>query len=162
MSIGGRKGGFTLLEVLTVVIIAILVTLFAIPVYKKSQTKNNYLAASGVLVDLANAARMLQEEYPTLSLESVGFTANASVTASAAAAVPTQSNVIGWLQKNRYLSEVPFSSGSYKGYSYKFSTASGLTCAKDCGGKLWLACMSSTVNPISCAWVDKSGNLHHN
>ena len=41
------KKGFTLLEVLIVVVIAVSVAVFAVPAYKKTQDKNRYLAAQG-------------------------------------------------------------------------------------------------------------------
>ncbi len=55
-----KKNGFTLLEVLIVVVIAVSVAAFAVPAYKKTQEKNKYLAAQGVLLDLGTAVRALR------------------------------------------------------------------------------------------------------
>lgn len=54
------KKGFTLLEVLIVVVIAVSVTAFAVPAYKRTQERNRYLAAQGVLLDLGNSVRMIR------------------------------------------------------------------------------------------------------
>lgn len=61
------RQGFTLLEVLVVVMIAAVVTMFAVPAYKKAQDKNRFMAASGVLVDLANGAKMFHADYPSIT-----------------------------------------------------------------------------------------------
>lgn len=57
-----KKNGFTLLEVLIVVVIAVSVAAFAVPAYKKTQEKNKYLAAQGVLLDLGTAVRALRAD----------------------------------------------------------------------------------------------------
>ena len=54
--------GFTLLEVLIVVVIAVSVAAFGVPAYKKSQERNRYLAAQGVLMDLGNAVRTFRQD----------------------------------------------------------------------------------------------------
>ena len=56
--------GFTLLEVMLVVLIAVLVTMAAVPAYKRNQDRNRYMAASGVLMELGTAIRIAQEEFP--------------------------------------------------------------------------------------------------
>ena len=43
-------------------VFAVSVALFAVPDYKKTQDKNRYLAAQGVLMDLGNGLRTLQSE----------------------------------------------------------------------------------------------------
>lgn len=62
-----RKSGFTLLEILIVVVIAVSVAAFALPAYKKMQDRTNYDAAQGVLIEVANGLMMLQEEVKTAS-----------------------------------------------------------------------------------------------
>ena len=63
--------GFTLLEIMIVVVIAVSVAAFAVPAYKKAQDRNRYLAAQGVLIDLGNGVKMLRE---ALSTEAEGRT----------------------------------------------------------------------------------------
>ena len=55
-----RKKGFTLLEVLIVMVIIASLFSFAFPAYKKAQDRNKYLNARGVLEDLGFAVRELQ------------------------------------------------------------------------------------------------------
>ena len=57
--------GFTLLEIMIVVVIAVSVAAFAVPAYKKAQDRNRYLAAQGVLIDLGNGVKMLREALST-------------------------------------------------------------------------------------------------
>ena len=57
-----KQKGFTLLEILIVVVIAVSVAAFALPAYKKMQDRTNYDAAQGVLIEVANGLQMLQEE----------------------------------------------------------------------------------------------------
>ena len=170
MQTKGKKG-FTLLEVLVVVLIAVLVTLFAVPAYKKSQDKNRYLAASGVLMDLANAVRMTLEEYPTVNTGSVQVTKSAFTTSDLgdALTVAPNGNLVVWMFQNQYFNEFPLdNSNKYMGYSYAVSTAATIdtpaNCGNSCAKTNAIACMSgnNANTQFTCAWVDKSGILHHN
>ncbi len=58
-----NRHGFTLLEVLIVVVIAVSITAFAVPAYKKTQERNKFLAAKGVLQDLGNGVRTLRADF---------------------------------------------------------------------------------------------------
>lgn len=60
------KKGFTLVEILIVVVIIVSVAAFGLPAYKKSQERNQYTAATGVLLDIASAKRLLAEDLPAL------------------------------------------------------------------------------------------------
>lgn len=64
-----KRSGFTLLEVLVVVVIAISVTAFAVPAYKKTQEHNNYLAAKGVLLDVGSAVRALRADLANVGVD---------------------------------------------------------------------------------------------
>ncbi len=48
------KKGFTLIEVMIVVVIAVSVAAFAVPAYKKSQEQNRFLAAEGKLLEISS------------------------------------------------------------------------------------------------------------
>lgn len=166
MQTKGKKG-FTLLEVLVVVLIAVLVTLFAVPAYKKSQDKNRYLAASGVLMDLANAVRMTLEEYPNVSVVSRNLTGIGTVDNEASAKSPTEgdeSNIIYWMFTQGYFNNFPLTNSAYMGYSYAVSTTGKANCGSSCAKTNAIACMSgnNANTQFTCAWVDKSGILHHN
>ena len=60
-----QKRGFTLLEILIVVIILASVLAFAFPAYKRTQDRNLYTAATGVLIDLGNAVQNFQTDLAT-------------------------------------------------------------------------------------------------
>lgn len=62
-----HRNGFTLLEILVVVVITISITAFAVPAYKKAQERNKFLAAKGVLQDVGQATVALRAD-----LRSVG------------------------------------------------------------------------------------------
>ncbi len=57
-----RKQGFTLVEVLFVVLIAAGVMVFALPAYKRVQARANYNAALGTLLDINNAVNSLKQD----------------------------------------------------------------------------------------------------
>ena len=62
-----QKRGFTLLEILIVVIILASVLAFALPAYKRTQDRNLYTAATGVLIDLGNAVQNFQTDLATFA-----------------------------------------------------------------------------------------------
>ncbi len=51
------KKGFTLLEILIVVLISASVLAFALPAQRRAQDRNRYLAAQGVLLDIGSAVQ---------------------------------------------------------------------------------------------------------
>lgn len=157
----GSRAGFTLLEVLIVVVIAVLVTMFAVPSYRKAQERNRFMAATGVLMDIGNAARMLHEDYPNLTYNA-NVTANTSWTDSNCPSEPTSSNALMFLQCHRYLNDIPFSGTTYQGYSYKISAKATASCS-GCSAS-GVACMYDTdaLSEYKCAYIDKSGILHNN
>lgn len=59
-----RTAGFTLMEILIVVVVALSVTAFAVPVYRKAQVRNNFAAAQGFLVEVYNAVSMCIADQP--------------------------------------------------------------------------------------------------
>ena len=166
-----KKGkGFTLVEVLTVVLIGAIVVLFAIPNYRKSQDKNRYLTASGVLMELGNGVNMLREDFPGLSLSSgevsrsaVFYSSSSDPLEDVSGSSITSYSVISWLVYNNYLTSFPLDdSGQYLGYSFAVSTTGAANCSCNTGEAV--ACMtgSNANTAYRCAWVDKSGILHHN
>lgn len=152
--------GFTLLEVMIVVLIAVIVTVFSVPAYKKTQEKNRYRAASGVLMDLDNAMRMFKEDYPDYEFNFSGdvglITANGTNTTDTP---PTTSanNLAAWLQSHSYLNQIPFTNGTYMGYQFRFD---GACCSGAHGANV---CMTSAneLSEYSCVWIDKQGALDY-
>lgn len=155
------RRGFTLLEVLIVVVIAVVVTMFSVPAYKKAQDKNRYMAATGVLIDIANAARMVKADYPNLNV-SWTLDGNAS-TAGECPDEPTGANLLTFLQCHKYLNDVPLSGGKYMGYTFVLSTNANAACGNSCKPGNASACMSgeNRNSEYTCVWVDNSGLLHN-
>lgn len=150
--------GFTLLEVLIVVVVAVVVTMFAVPFYKKSQDRGRYMAASGVLMELGNAAVMVQEQYPDKTWGDTSVTAN-----SAATVCPDPNDsfaLMDALQGCKFLNKIAFSNGKFMGYTYQVNPSASVSCLS-CSG---IACMSgdNLNTQYTCAAVDKMGNLTHN
>ncbi len=56
------KKGFTLVEILIVVVIAVSVAAFSVPAYKKAQEKASYNAAAGFLSQLGTAVKNLRAD----------------------------------------------------------------------------------------------------
>ncbi len=130
-----KKKGFTLLEVLIVVVIAVSVAAFAFPAYKKTQDRNRFSAAQGVLIDLGNGVRMLRADisfnYPTSATSVPTSWQSSSLDQDTAL---TTSNAGIALFARKYMSPMPFDSGnSYKGYYYYIcpeNTASSTACCQ--------------------------------
>lgn len=57
-----RKRGFTLVEILFVVIIAAGILAYAVPSYKRTKERARYEAATGVLMDLGSTALALKQK----------------------------------------------------------------------------------------------------
>jgi len=57
-----HKAGFTLAEMLIVVMIAAAVVIWAIPSFKKAQSRARFDAARGFLIDLGNAVQSFRED----------------------------------------------------------------------------------------------------
>lgn len=53
-----RRAGFTLMEILMVVVIALSVAAFAVPAYKKMKTRNDFTAAQGFFLEVYSALNM--------------------------------------------------------------------------------------------------------
>ena len=181
----GFARGFTLVEILMVVLIGIATSLIAVPVYRNMQDKNRYLAAEGVLRDLGSAMTALTENHPDYLFGPVQVTGNGvdvdvAALDSAPSAPTTNANaVIGWLRGNNYIKSLPLSSGVYKEYAFWIKTDPGENFSdEDCCslrnesddvaetvamGNV-LACMTgnNSNSEYLCAWVDKLGNVRHN
>ena len=156
-------GGFTLLEVMLVVVISVTAMMFAVPAFKKAQARAQYMDASGVLLELANATKMLIEENPDLRIPSMSFGSNTSFTTEPATLNGTTAS--RWMQVRNYLSKVKFVSGKYKGYTYAFSTQGDANCGPSCTQQNAVACMANeyhTLDAYKCVWVSRKDSALHN
>lgn len=112
------KKGFTLIEVMIVVVIAVSVAAFAVPAYKKSQDQNRFLAAEGRLLEIASGLHNVIQMYK-------GASCSGTPTAS-------DKNVDGTLNKEgcrKYPHQCVFTNGYIKtsadpmhGYAYSIKT----------------------------------------
>lgn len=141
-----NKSGFTLLEVLIVVVIAVSVAAFAVPAYKKTQEKNKYLAAQGVLLDLGSAVRALRADMSTGSFPSRSVPAQVFkdwYSSDAPADEINSSNAQNELFRRKYMAPIPFDSGStYKGFSFYVCTQGRASSAYCCdNNSAVIACM---------------------
>ena len=173
-----KRAGFTLLEVLVVVVIAISVTAFAVPAYKKTQERSKFLAAQGVLLDIGNAVLSLRndlvlvdknpEDAPSSALQLTTTHQNTSNSSYKSVkelrgldylALSTQANVGYALFARGYMEPVPYDSGStYKGYAFYLCSSRSNTNTACCrpsqfsGDKV--ACMRKNS---SCSTADYPG-----
>ena len=58
-----RRKGFTLVEILFVLIIAAGIVMFAVPAYKRSKVRARYEAATGILMSAGNAYNNLKQDF---------------------------------------------------------------------------------------------------
>lgn len=144
------RKGFTLLEVLVVVMIAAVVTMFAVPAYKKAQDKNRFMAATGVLVDLANGAKMYRESYPDRKISSARVTGQSGENA-----------YVSQMRREKFFSSFPMENRTYMGFAFYVSTEKKAICSGCNNGSPSAACMVATGSNSYkvCAWVDESGML---
>ncbi|MBO7238543.1 MAG: prepilin-type N-terminal cleavage/methylation domain-containing protein [Elusimicrobiaceae bacterium] len=171
-------GGFTLLEIMVVVVISLVVVMFSVPMYKKAQYKNHYLAAQGVLLDVGNGVRMFKANYPDYTFPTE--TAYCNITANKAnssATPPTScSGIVGWLMTNKYINQIPFAqdniSNRYRGYFFRIDlNATGdIACCTNASNANAIACMArlssntggTDNNTPTCAWITQTGEFAHN
>lgn len=174
-----KRNGFTLLEVLIVVVIAVSVAAFALPAYKKTQEKNKYLSAQGVLLDLGTAVRALRADvraeggntkFPS---SPVALTVDDQTAEGASLSTDLQDQSVDTLRKSlfarRYMQPVAYDSGStYKGFSFVLcpegTASSSLCCNNDsevvaCMYNDALGSSSSTAGQYWGAAFKEDGNL---
>ena len=158
------KKGFTLLEVLIVVVIAVSVAVFAVPAYKKTQDKNRYLAAQGVLMDLGNGLRTLQAEgyyFPTTAEKITSSKTGATLKIDATV---TSSNYQAALVSRKYMSPIAYentTNSTYKGYSFyacPYNSSSASYCCKSNAGAV--ACMLDASFPSSVSASPTAGQYY--
>lgn len=156
-----RSQGFTLLEILIVVVIAASVLVFALPAHKRAQDRNMYLAAQGVLFDLANAVQTLRMNLAELDPEAAFPAGTAPVQVLAAwqnastsdytTAASNELNVLSDTQRRyalfarNYLQPIPYDSGNvYKAYTFYICPPAGSN-SQCCGNDTnVVACMQDT------------------
>lgn len=161
--------GFTLLEVLIVVVIAVSVAAFGVPAYKKSQERNRYLAAQGVLMDLGNAVRTFRQDLRInciaegKSLKTFPYTASAAQLLSSWQTT-TQESEFCSLTSNaamgaamftrKYMAPISFTSGStFKGYSFFLCPQNTSSSSYCCGSDSSVVACIRNTSSSNYAWA---------
>lgn len=135
------------MEVLVVVVIAVSVAAFAVPAYKKTQDRNRYTSALGVLINVGSGLRTLQQEvtftYPTASTI-IGSTWQTTDLDNDANITSSNANVALFARK--YMAPIPFDKGnSYKGYYFAICPENGTSSLNCCSGLSGaVACMKDS------------------
>lgn len=175
-----HRMGFTLLEVLIVTVIAVSITVFSVPFFKRTQERNKSLAAQGVLADIGNALQTLRSDYigagvaeslvPSGVVQLMKTHQTTSETDYKNAKNQTEiggmplSLVPYALFAREYMQPIPFSSSNtnshYKYYKFYLCPAGGTT-ENHCCKFSKVACMSKsgcTANEeFPGAYVDQGG-----
>ena len=125
-----RKAGFTLMELLVVVMIAAAVVVLSVPSYKKTQDRSRFDSAKGLLIDLGMAVQSLRADLSTvgktfpvdgsnLSLSSSWQTGSLSNENTRTVDFTSNSDLGIALFAREYIPPIRFTSGStYYGYSF--------------------------------------------
>ncbi|MBO7191035.1 MAG: prepilin-type N-terminal cleavage/methylation domain-containing protein [Elusimicrobiaceae bacterium] len=177
-----RKKGFTLLEILTVLVIVASVMAFGLPAYRRAQEKVAYQAATGLLRDVGASWQLLMQDtaeagiqwlapynrYVLLVEPSSASLGCGSSLSECAASSPLHSDAFRWFLLKQYMSPIPWDNSrrsTYKGYRY-YVCEPGVNC---CYRPEAIACMflkSSTNHEDRAtgglyigASVDKAGNI---
>lgn len=164
----GRKG-FTLLEMLVVVVIAGSVLLFAVPAYKRMQDKNAFTSAQGVLMELRSAVLALRQDlalsssshsFPGTSpvqldagWQSENFVGYTDIVRSSVQDMDTEKLKYALFVK-KYIQPIHFDSGTSKFRNYDFyicptAASTGACCGNN---KEVVACMQ---DPNRCSRATK-------
>ncbi len=163
-----KKTGFTLVEVLFVLVIVAAVMAFAVPSYKRTKDRAAYDAATGILVDLGNAVQAMKRDltmqgysFSTYPFPASGYhkevTGDESVSdvesqtlksfLSVSTAATRDTRFVGSLFTFGYME--PFTA---KGYNYYvIRSTSATVCNTKCRVSGVVACMcKSTLNNSDC------------
>ncbi len=164
--------GFTLLEVLIVVVIAVSVAAFGVPAYKKSQERNRYLAAQGVLMDLGNAVRTFRQDlkidcisnkvdvktfpYSTTDDVQLAYSWQTTTQEGDLSSLTTDAAMGAAMFTRKYMSPIQFPTGTsvYKGYSFYICPQNSSSPSNCCGGdSSVVACTTNGIKTSEYEWA---------
>ena len=163
-----NKKGFTLVELLVVVVIVVLVTAFAVPSFKRAQENSKNQRAMSLLLDIASAAKNFKV-YDSLNsgqLTQAAFLTTQGVCAAAP-------NDLCHLFQDGLLKPVAWDRGAegavldtFNGYKFWVCSGAAGDPAGCCKANA-VAAMENTVaggryGSGTCAWVDGQGQMQNN
>ena len=174
-----QKRGFTLLEILIVIVISVSVLAFALPAHKRAQDRNMYSAATGVLMDLGSAVQTLradlvsqgnfgsfpssaQQVHRLYQISSTSTTSNYYKGGHNALQNMSMTVALYALFARGYLQQIPFESCtsnhlncSYKGYNF-YICPPAATNSNCCGNNARVVACMTTASGVTRA----AGNLY--
>ena len=159
------KKGFTLLEVLVVVVIAASALLFAVPVYKRTQDKSQFVAAQGLLVELRGAMLAMRQD-----LAAAGSTKKIPKSTSPVQLVPTYQTSYTSNDKEKdiadtsvdaarlyyvlfaqnYMQPVPFDKDNNNAFTNYYKKYEFYMCPQDTASSS--KCCGNNANVIACMY----------
>lgn len=155
-----RKNGFTLVEILFVVIIAAGILMYAVPHYKRAKERAAYENAVGVLTDIGGAIVALERD---LDMRNISFTfpvnsnkmqlitpikEGSTQTLEAYLATPTDAKFLKALFMWKYLDTFP--NPHPTGYSFYGVSNGSAICESHCADANVVACMCKTGTTDGC------------
>ncbi|ACC98136.1 PilE-like protein [Elusimicrobium minutum Pei191] len=148
-----KKNGFTLVELLVVVVIVTLAVVIAVPSFRNAQENTRNQRAQAVLIEIASAVQTFR------MYDSNNISGQVTRDTLAAACI---AGSVGCLAKHNLLKDIAWDDATgktYQGYSFFVcpKTGSGVQC---CDNNNKLACMKSgktsgRYKSTKSAWVDK-------
>ena len=137
------KKGFTLLEILIVVVIASSVLAFALPAQKRATDRNKYLAAQGVLLDIGSAVQAKRADLKMAGSTTTFPDPNEVTQVLSNATIGTE-----------YLQDIPFNDETNAVYkNYKF-----YICPQDVAANDTTYCCGNNAKYIACMQDDDAAN----
>ena len=167
-----RAFGFTLTEMLFVVLIAAGILVFAVPSYKRAKERSAYEAATGLLVKLGSAVQTFEQDMKLKSgsyMLSVGGTTielnrealsktplpSASVMNASAFQGKTNADLLGMLIPAGYLDDFPaLGNPQLNEYTFYWHAGSTTVCGQSISGRVYMyANGETTANGCYCGAV---------
>ena len=165
-----RKKGFTLVEILFVLIIAAVIVYFAVPAYKRTKEHASYEAAVGMLLNVGNAIQNVKHDFamkginlqlPRTNDSFVLVTDPGARYRMGATQTPAQyfgdcssdkinSCVLGIMFQRGYLKEVPAPSTGYNFYAIRGTPIATIPGNCNCSNSVACMCWKPTTSAPSC------------
>lgn len=167
-----RAFGFTLTEMLFVVLIAAGILVFAVPSYKRAKERSAYEAATGLLVKLGSAVQTFEKdlqlkgssltaaegtaiELDKSKLNSTSLSSDVTLNAAYFQNTTTTSQKLGMLIPAKYLDDFPAAgSPQLGGYKFYWLAGSKAICGQNISAKVYMVAQDvSIANGCYCGAV---------